>query len=197
MSSNGRSRVIRRTIAAAAATSVAAALLVPWGTAATAADTAPGDLRPEKATPARALEKGTVLELGTGTRPETYIVQLDSPAVPTREVAEARGDTTARSEAAYRRELKAEQAELVSSISRIAGGSAKVLYRYTEAINGIAVELTRAEASKVARIDGVAAVQVDFERELTTDKGPEWIGAPSIWDGTEVPRPTRATRARA
>jgi uncharacterized repeat protein (TIGR01451 family) len=180
-------RVIRRTIAAGAATSVAAALLVPWGTAATAADLDPGTLKPAKASPAQALKKGTVLELGTGTKAETYIVQLDAPAVPTRASAESRGEAGTQSESAYRSELKSEQADLVSSISDVTGGSAKVLYRYTEAINGIAVTLTRAQAQKVSRLDGVAAVQVDFERELTTDKGPEWIGAPTIWDGSNVP----------
>lgn len=179
--------MIRRTIAAGAATSVAAALLVPWGTAASAAEFDPGTLRAEKASPAQALKKGTVLELGTGSKAETYIVQLDAPAVPTRAGLESRGEARPQSESAYRSDLKSEQADLVSSISDITGGSATVLYRYTEAINGIAVKLTRSQAQKVSRLDGVAAVQVDFERELTTDKGPEWIGAPSIWDGTEVP----------
>ena len=179
--------MIRRTIAAAAATSVAAALLVPWGTAANAADFDPGDLKPEKASPAKALKKGTVLELGAGKKAETYIVQLDAPAVPTRASAENRDDSAIQSESAYRKEIRSEQSDLVSSISRITGSSAKVLYRYTEAVNGIAVQLTRAQAQKVSRIDGVAAVQVDFERELTTDKGPEWIGAPTVWDGTNVP----------
>lgn len=179
--------MIRRTIAAGAATSVAAALLVPWGPAASAAEFDPGTLRAEKASPAKALTRGTVLELGTGSKAETYIVQLDAPAVPTRAGAESRGEARAQSESAYRAELKSDQADLVSSISGITGGSADVLYRYTEAINGIAVKLTRAQAQKVSRLDGVAAVQVDFERELTTDKGPEWIGAPTVWDGTNVP----------
>jgi uncharacterized repeat protein (TIGR01451 family) len=179
--------VIRRTIAAGAATSVAAALLVPWGTAANAADPDPSQLTPETASPAQAGKKGTVLDLGTGSKAETYIVQLDAPAVPTRASDDSRTDSATRSESAYRQDLKAEQADLVSSISEVAGGSAKVLHRYTEAINGIAVQLTRAQAQKVARIDGVAAVQVDFERELTTDKGPEWIGAPTVWDGSNVP----------
>ncbi len=179
--------MISRTIAAGAATSVAAALLVPWGPAASAAEFDPGTLRAEKASPAKALTKGTVLELGTGSKAETYIVQLDAPAVPTRAGAESRGEARAQSESAYRAGLKSDQADLVSSISGITGGSADVLYRYTEAINGIAVKLTRAQAQKVSRLDGVAAVQVDFERELTTDKGPEWIGAPTVWDGTNVP----------
>ena len=89
--------MIRRTIAAGAATSVAAALLVPWGTAANAADFDPGDLKAEQASPAQALKKGTVLELGTGTKAETYIVQLEAPAVPTRDSAEDRGDSATQS----------------------------------------------------------------------------------------------------
>ena len=77
-------RVIRRTLAAGAATSVAAALLVPWGVAANAADTSTQDLKPATASPAKALTKGTVLDLGTASGPETYIIQLDSAAIPTR-----------------------------------------------------------------------------------------------------------------
>ena len=180
--------MIRRTLAAGAATSVAAALLVPWAPAANAARDLGRDLQPASASPAQALKKGTVLDLGTGSKTETYIVQLDAPAVPTRAAASDRGLTpAAKSESAYRKQIKADQADLVSSISRVTGSSAKVLFRYTEAINGIAVQLTRAQALKVSRIDGVAAVQVDFERELTTDRGPRWIGAETIWDGSNVP----------
>lgn len=179
--------MIRRTIAAGAAASVAAALLVSWGTAANAADDSLRDLKSAKSSPAKALQKGTVLELGTAAGPETYIVQLEAPAVPTRATGQERGADSTQSASDYRNELKSEQSDLVSSISRITGGNAKVLYRYTEAINGIAVQLTRAQAQRVARIDGVSAVQVDFERQLTTDRGPEWIGAPTIWDGSNVP----------
>lgn len=179
--------MIRRTIAAGAATSVAAALLVPWGTAANAADSDPGDLLPAESSLAKSLERGTVLELGTGSAPETYFVQLQAPAVPRRAVAVERGMTSTKSESGYRRELQEQQSDLVDSISRVTSGDVTVLKRYTEALNGVAVRMTRAQAKKVADIDGVSAVQVDFERELTTDKGPEWIGAPTVWDGTNVP----------
>ncbi|NYE36382.1 putative repeat protein (TIGR01451 family) [Nocardioides cavernae] len=178
--------MIRRTIAAGAATSVAAALLVPWGVAANAADVDPGALKSAEASLAESLEKGPVLELGTGSAADIYFVQLDAPAVPRRAVAVERGLTAASSESGYRKELRSEQADLVTSISRVAGG-AEVINRYTEALNGVAVRMTRSQARKVAEIDGVTAVQVDFERELTTDRGPEWIGAPEIWEGTEVP----------
>ena len=178
--------MIRRTVAAGAAISVTAALLMPWGTAAQAADTSPGDLKPAQASPAQALKKGTVLELGTGSAPETYIVQLDSAAIPTRSVGD-KGIQRSDGAAAYGRELKAEQADLKASIAKITGSTPKVLGSYTHAINGITVKLTRSQAQRVARIDGVGAVQVDFTRKLTTDVGPEWIGAPSIWDGSNVP----------
>ncbi|MCW2736582.1 S8 family serine peptidase [Nocardioides sp.] len=181
--------MIRRTLAAGAAISVTAALLMPWGTAAQAADTSPRDLKPATASPSQAGQKGTVLDLGTGTRPQTYIVQLDSPAIPTRELAVEKGATTQRAEgaAAYGRKLKAEQADLTASIGKITGGAPQVLDTFTHAINGITVKLTRSQAQRVARIDGVKAVQVDFTRQLNTDVGPEWIGAPSLWDGSNVP----------
>lgn len=181
--------MIRRTVAAGAATSVAAALLVPWAPAATAASDSTRDLKPATASPAKALKKGTVLDLGTAAGPETYIVQLESPAIPTRALEGAKGASTQRAEgeAAYGRELKAEQADLTSSIAKITGSTAKVLASFSHAINGITVRLTREQAQKVARIDGVSAVQVDFERQLTTDRGPRWIGAETIWDGSNAP----------
>ena len=178
--------MIRRTLAAGAATSVAAALLVPWGVAANAADTSAQDLKPAQATPAKALTKGTVLDLGTASGPETYIIQLDSAAIPTRSATE-KGIQKSESDAAYGKELKAEQADLTSSIAKITGSTPKVLDSFTHAINGITVKLTRAQAQRVARIDGVKAVQVDFTRQLTTDRGPAWIGATTIYDGSNVP----------
>lgn len=180
--------MIRRTIAAGAATSVAAALLVPWGVAANAADTDPGQLKAAGSTPAKALSRGTVLELGTGSKPETYIVQLEAPAVPTRDLAAERGLTAMpTSESGYRKEIRSEQSDLVASIERVTGGSADVIQRFTEAINGVAVTMTRTQAQQVSRLDGVSAVQVDYERQLTTDRGPGWIGADTIWDGSNVP----------
>ena len=178
--------MIRRTLAAGAATSVAAALLVPWGVAANAADTSTQDLKPAQATPAKALTKGTVLDLGTASGPETYIIQLDSAAIPTRSATD-KGIQKSESAAAYGKELKAEQADLTASIAKITGSTPKVLDSFTHAINGITVKLTRAQAQRVARIDGVKAVQVDFTRQLTTDRGPQWIGADTIWSGANVP----------
>ncbi len=174
-------------LAGPVALSLAAALLMPW-TSAVAAEEPTSQLKPAAAHPSQAMSKGTVLDLGHGNKPETYIVQLQDPAVPTRSTAADRGDAGAKTSAkSYRADLVDQQDALTAAISRVTGRKAQVTHRYTEAINGIAVKLTRQQAQRVARIDGVAAVQVDFTRKLMTDRGPQWIGAPSIWDGTEVP----------
>ncbi len=191
--------VIRRTIA----TSAIVALTIGMAPAATAAPGhAPSEKSPklQAAAPASlagAQEKGTVVSLGDGAGKQLYLVQLEGAAVPSYDggvkglaPVQAAGRTfapDAARERAYRDHVVAEQADLRRDIAGVTGRAAQVRYAYTDALNGIAVSLTRDEARQVAEIDGVAAVQVDEIRRLQTDVGPEWIGAPSIWDGSATP----------
>ncbi|PSL03147.1 putative repeat protein (TIGR01451 family) [Haloactinopolyspora alba] len=156
----------------------------------------------------RQLDKGPVMALGSATeRPELYLVRLKEPAVPSYDggidgipatAPEARGtqrlDADADAPRQYREHLRQEQAELVTAIGDETGRSPDVRHTYTDAMNGIAVELTRDEARAVAELPGVAAVQVDEQRELQTDHGPDWIGAPALWDGSGTPGGTSATK---
>ncbi|SDS11155.1 S8 family serine peptidase [Jiangella sp. DSM 45060] len=145
-------------------------------------------------------EKGVALRLGTAAAPELYIVQLDQPAVPAYDGGidglaatgpQARGaeplDADSRAAQAYAGHLEEEQAELVARIDDEIGRAPEVAFTYTYALNGIAVELTKDEALAVAELPGVTSVTVDVERELHTDVGPEWIGAPALWDGSGTP----------
>ncbi|TDD72946.1 DUF11 domain-containing protein [Jiangella aurantiaca] len=145
-------------------------------------------------------EKGVALSLGTAAAPELYIVQLEQPAVPTYDGGvddlaatgpEARGavplDADSRAAQAYAGHLEEAQAELVARIDDEIGRTPEVAFTYTYALNGIAVELTKDEALAVAELPGVTSVQVDQRRELHTDVGPEWIGAPALWDGSGTP----------
>ncbi|WP_116947201.1 S8 family serine peptidase [Jiangella endophytica] len=145
-------------------------------------------------------EKGVALRLGTAAAPELYIVQLDQPAVPAYDGGiedlaatgpEARGaeplDVESRAAQAYTGHLEAAQAELVDQIDDEIGRAPEVRFTYTYALNGIAVELTKDEALAVAELPGVTSVLVDQVRELHTDRGPGWIGAPAIWDGSGTP----------
>ena len=58
------------------------------------------------------------------------------------------------------------------------------LHVYSHAMNGIAVDLTAAEADAIASLPGVKSVALEFTRRLQTDKGPGWINADEIWAGT-------------
>ncbi len=147
------------------------------------------------------LDRGPILALGRATvQPELYIVRLDAPAVPsyaggiagipaTKPDARAgqKLDPGAPAPREYRTFVQAEQAELVASIADRTGREPTVRFSYTNAVNGVAVELTRDEAMATAELPGVVSVQVDETRELQTDVGPEWIGAPAIWDGSATP----------
>ncbi|MCX7032722.1 MAG: S8 family serine peptidase [Arenimonas sp.] len=64
-------------------------------------------------------------------------------------------------------------------------------YTYTHALNGMALDLTRAEAAKLATVPGVRSVTPDFKRFLQTDRGPQWIKADQVWSGTATGTPNR------
>lgn len=131
-----------------------------------------------------------------------YLVRLDQPAlafhdrgpVPKEEsgdpqAAESRSPLALQSEStqAYLGELDQTRADMLGEISDRIGRSVSPAYVYRFANNGFAAEMTPAEAEAIARMPGVAAVHRDYELELHTDAGPDWIGAPAIWDGTGVP----------
>ena len=94
-------------------------------------------------------------------------------------------DFNAPASVAYVDYLKAEQATFVARMEKAIGHEADVRFTYTNSNNGMAVWLTPEEAARVMKMPGVAFVQPDFERELQTDTGPGWIGAPDIWGGPD------------
>jgi subtilisin family serine protease len=84
----------------------------------------------------------------------------------------------------YRDFLMQRQNEFLVQAGQLLGRQVEVIFRYAYANNGLAVHLSAADAARVASLPGVVHVQKDFERELMTDHGPQWINAPLIWDGT-------------
>ncbi len=54
---------------------------------------------------------------------------------------------------------------------------------YRNALNGMAVDLTAAEAEALAKSPYVKSIRKDTRNRLETDAGPEWIGAGEIWTG--------------
>ncbi|MBT8096869.1 MAG: S8 family serine peptidase, partial [Woeseia sp.] len=72
-------------------------------------------------------------------------------------------------------------ANLEASIESRLGRNVEVVYRYNAAYNGIAVRMNATEAQQVSTLAGIRRMTRDYTRELLTDNGPRWIGAPSIW----------------
>jgi len=64
------------------------------------------------------------------------------------------------------------------------GRDIQPLFVYEHALNGIAVSLRADEAERIAALPGVRAVTQDVERFPMTERGPVWIKAPEIWNGT-------------
>lgn len=59
----------------------------------------------------------------------------------------------------------------------------QVTYEYNTVFNGLAVSrVSGASLDAITSIAGVTGIYLDQEMELTTDAGPQWIGAPTIWN---------------
>ncbi len=74
----------------------------------------------------------------------------------------------------------------LDAIETTLGRSVRVLYSYRAAGNGVAIALSADEATRVAALPGVKHVLPDVQVPADTDRGPTWIGAPGIWDGTQT-----------
>ena len=148
-----------------------------------------------------ALGTGIVSEPKGATGSEIYLIRLsDAPlasyrgGIPGLEAThpgtrgQSKLDANSADAIAYRDYLLDKQSQLVAAMEQVLGRSVDVAYQYYAANNGIAVSLTPDEARAVSRLPGVVFVQRNLERELHTDNGPTWIGAPSIWSATQTTR---------
>jgi hypothetical protein len=88
---------------------------------------------------------------------------------------------------AYRNQLMASQAAHKAAIAGALGRHPEVTHHYVASHSGIAARLTADEAVAVARLNGVVSVQIETMEEITTNLGPTFIGANTIWNGSSVP----------
>lgn len=87
----------------------------------------------------------------------------------------------------YRLYLNARRAEHVAAISDALGRDLAVHHSYAITMNGVAVELTRDEADRVAMLPSVDSVRRAGAERLHTYRGPSFIGADAIWNGDATP----------
>ncbi|MFN2114651.1 MAG: S8 family serine peptidase, partial [Anaerolineae bacterium] len=98
----------------------------------------------------------------------------------------ARLDVASPDSVAYLDYLTATQDDALLAVEGATGHPVEVLYRYQYATNGFAVRMTPDEAARVSDLPGVVAVEPNTLQPLDTDAGPQWIGAPAMWDGSAV-----------
>lgn len=84
---------------------------------------------------------------------------------------------------AYVSHLESVQASFVNELSAAFGRPIDVMARMQHALNAVIVGLTAEEAAELAKRSDVLIVEREHELELQTYNGPDFIGAPSIWNG--------------
>ncbi|MCB8987346.1 MAG: S8 family serine peptidase [Ardenticatenaceae bacterium] len=116
----------------------------------------------------------------------TYLITLAAPSLVTRQAQTGPVDVTAVDTLSYRQTLRQQQAQLLAAMSTAVQRPLTARYHYTVALNALAVDLSPAEAETVAGLPGVTAVTPSQNRQPLTDAGPAWIGAPTLWDGSQT-----------
>jgi len=85
---------------------------------------------------------------------------------------------------AYVAYLAERQAAFLRDAGAALGRPLAPLATLQHALDAVVVELDEAEAARLAQRAEVDFVERDRELRLLTDRGPAFIGAPSIWDGS-------------
>lgn len=147
-------------------------------------------------TQGRAGDSARVLRAPQG-RAMPYLVRLDAPSLvaAAREgklsgagaAAGQRLDVHAAAAVGYVDGLRAAQRAFLQRASVEIGRSLDSVgaqFEFRHAYNGLVVRLTAAEAKRLAALPGVAAVRPARNVPVATDRGPQLIGAPAIWNGT-------------
>lgn len=73
--------------------------------------------------------------------------------------------------------------EMTENISQYLQRNISTLRRYTVVFNGMALELSSKEVEALRKMPGVKAVFPNVKYYPMLDAGPQWIGAPAIWQG--------------
>ncbi|MCU0507429.1 MAG: S8 family serine peptidase [Anaerolineae bacterium] len=145
-------------------------------------------LAADDAPPAKALKEQLPDELNT------YIVTLEFPALARYRggieglagtsnavTGAAKLDANSPASQAYLAFLAERRADFLRRASERLGREIEVGHIYEAVLNGFSARLTPDEATRLADMPGLKSIAPRERRELLTDRGPQWIGAPSAW----------------
>lgn len=85
---------------------------------------------------------------------------------------------------AYVSYLQGKQEVFIGQLGNALGRPLDVMARMQHGLNAVIVRLSNAEASDVMKRTDVDFIEREHLLQLDTDRGPSFIGAPSIWGGT-------------
>jgi len=143
---------------------------------------------------------GKTISAELSTTPDTYIIRFAEaglmhysggvqgiPATGVDAASSHKLDSRSAAAQSYKSYLNTQRAAHVAAVSQALGRTLVVTHNYGITMNGVAAKMTADEAARIAHVPGVASVRASRKLELATYRGPEFIGASSIWDGTATP----------
>lgn len=139
-----------------------------------------------------------------------YLVRFDEPGLaeydgalpglartaPLRLPFASRLDVHSPAARAYSAHLAAQRDLHLAQIGQVLGRAVVPKFHYEVTYHGVSLPLSEHEAALVAALPGIVSVSpVDVQQPLTY-RGPTFIGADTIWNGTAVPAYAAATRGQ-
>jgi hypothetical protein len=121
-----------------------------------------------------------------------YMVTLGDDGLLQRGLLPRKGEQAASRSSEFlsaQAEMQSVQADTLTEISSILDRQVVASHHFLVFTNAIGVRLTEREADRVRSLPGVASVERERLYELATYRGPGFIGAGSLWDGTAAPQP--------
>ena len=83
----------------------------------------------------------------------------------------------------YLFQLATKREQVLTAASQAIGRTLQPRHVFQTTNNGLAVELSVAEATQIATLPGVTTVRRERVEHVRTDAGPQWIGASQVWNG--------------
>ncbi len=121
-----------------------------------------------------------------------YLITLDDRGLLQRGVLPGKGEVAATRSPAFlsaQAELQSAQADALNDIAQELDRDVEASHRFLVSFSGLGVRLTQVEAERIRAMPGVASVERERVYQLDTYRGPGFIGADSLWDGTAAPLP--------
>ncbi len=118
-----------------------------------------------------------------------YLVEFSDPGLLQRlnRVSGTRLDISAPATQAALSEVRNQQAAHLRSVTDALGRAVQVSHHYLVTHSGVAMRLTPEDARELARQDFVRSIERERVYELSTFRGPEFMGANQIWNGSAAP----------